>query len=176
MYTANEDIDEEIDEEYLLFKIREFDKNRKKLKKFVKRNIKEKRAEETLVLYENPPLWLANFAEKQVINKNAAELRIKDVLDKHHIIFEYQKPIGRFIPDFYLPKYKIVLEVDGLYHTMRRGKDRARDRWFKKHGMRTVRLPTQDVAIVEKLSKQVFLTCLVKRSSPGRLFAVPRVL
>ncbi|MDQ6984743.1 MAG: DUF559 domain-containing protein [Candidatus Dojkabacteria bacterium] len=50
-----------------------------------------------------------------------------------------QKVIGRYIVDFYIAKYKLVIEVDGEVHLSRREYDVERTRVLNGMGYRVVR-------------------------------------
>ena len=55
--------------------------------------------------------------------------------------FYRQKPIGNYIVDFYCPKYKIVIELDGSQHFTEEGfeYDLERDTYLKFMGLRVLR-------------------------------------
>ena len=55
--------------------------------------------------------------------------------------FRRQAPIGGYIADFWCPKLKLVVEVDGSCHRKRRERDRARDKQLSRAGVQTVRIP-----------------------------------
>lgn len=61
-----------------------------------------------------------DFRKRLIDNITSEEKYLKDKLNKNGIKNEFQKIIyhetGFFIVDFYLPKYKIAIEVDGQYH------------------------------------------------------------
>jgi very-short-patch-repair endonuclease len=57
-----------------------------------------------------------------------------------------QVPIGRFVVDFLVPEARVVLEVDGPYHSQRRAADARRDAWLGRAGYRVLRL---EAALVE---------------------------
>ena len=61
--------------------------------------------------------------------------------------FYRQKPVGNYITDFFCPKAKLVVEVDGGQHYEIRGemKDKARDEYFKGLGLKVLRFPNTDV-------------------------------
>ena len=63
------------------------------------------------------------------------------------IQFYRQKPIGEHIVDFFAPRAKLVVAVDGSQHL--RGdhalKDRSRDRYLVSHGLQVVRLNSREV-------------------------------
>jgi very-short-patch-repair endonuclease len=50
-----------------------------------------------------------------------------------------------YILDFYYPKLRRCIEVDGGYHSKRRGRDRRRDMRLAVHGIRTLRLTNRQV-------------------------------
>jgi len=55
--------------------------------------------------------------------------------------FYRQKPIGNYIVDFYCPKYKIVIELDGSQHFTKEGMeyDLERDTYLKFMGLKVLR-------------------------------------
>ena len=48
--------------------------------------------------------------------------------------------LERYIVDFYAPSLRLVVEVDGGYHRLRRSADARRDRELRKAGYTVVRL------------------------------------
>jgi very-short-patch-repair endonuclease len=58
-----------------------------------------------------------------------------------------QRPIDNFIVDFYCPKMKLVIEIDGAGHFKDEGKalDRERAEILKAYGLRVVRFSDHDV-------------------------------
>jgi very-short-patch-repair endonuclease len=54
--------------------------------------------------------------------------------------FKRQVVIGRFIVDFCAPAARVVVEVDGGYHSQRRKADARRDRALARLGYHVVRL------------------------------------
>lgn len=57
---------------------------------------------------------------------------------------ELQYPVGPYDADFYFPRYKTAVEVDGRdFHDLLR--DRRRDRYFADAGIRTIRVPARCV-------------------------------
>ncbi len=59
----------------------------------------------------------------------------------HGVQFYRQKPLGPYIVDFYGPKVKLVIELDGGQHfeESHRVRDTARDEWLRREGMRVLR-------------------------------------
>ena len=61
--------------------------------------------------------------------------------------FYRQKIIGKYIVDFYCPRAKLVIELDGAQHYSEIGqsKDRARDDVLGKMGLKVLRFSDRDV-------------------------------
>jgi very-short-patch-repair endonuclease len=61
--------------------------------------------------------------------------------------FYRQKPIGNFIVDFYAPKAKLVIEIDGSQHleTCHAEKDRRRDEYLFSLGLKVLRFNSRQV-------------------------------
>ena len=82
----------------------------------------------------------------------------------HGLQFCRQKPIGNFIVDFYCPKARLVIEVDGGQHYQEKGmaRDAARDGYLSGLGLEVIRFSNRDVlynldgvvaVIVERLER-----------------------
>ena len=77
-----------------------------------------------------------------------SEARLFDALrgGQLGVTFRRQVPVlGRFIVDLLAPEVRLVVEVDGLYHTRRQAADARRDRALVRAGYRVLRL---DAALV----------------------------
>jgi len=61
--------------------------------------------------------------------------------------FYRQKIIGKYIVDFYCPKAKLVIELDGGQHYSDRGqaKDMARDNVLREMGIKVLRFSDREV-------------------------------
>lgn len=89
---------------------------------------------------------------RQLINRaTKEELIFKNWLEKNNIKFMFQKgfllPFHRIV-DFYIPKKKIIIEIDGGYHKnpAENMKDRWKDkRFFEDRGMKTFRIKNEEV-------------------------------
>jgi len=73
-----------------------------------------------------------------------SKLRGKQIKDAQ---FYRQRPIGFYIVDFYCPKYKIVIELDGSQHFTDDAKeyDANRDEFLKMAGLKVLRYKNLDV-------------------------------
>ena len=58
-----------------------------------------------------------------------------------------QKPIGRFVVDFYCPKAKLIIELDGGQHYSEavQAKDESRDRYMVGGGLKVLRFSDKEV-------------------------------
>ena len=79
-----------------------------------------------------------------------AERRLWAVLRRRQLAgfrFRRQVPIGPFTVDFFCPKARLVIEVDGGHHSeeTNRLKDQQRTRWLEAHGCRVIRVWNRDV-------------------------------
>ena len=61
--------------------------------------------------------------------------------------FRKQHPVGPYILDFYCEALKLAVEVDGEIHALEDNpeKDRIRDEWLTRQGIRTLRIAARDV-------------------------------
>ena len=73
-----------------------------------------------------------------------SRLRGKQFLD---VQFYRQKPIGDYIVDFYAPRAKIVVEVDGAQHleATETAKDKRRDEFLGRSGLKVLRFNSREV-------------------------------
>lgn len=61
--------------------------------------------------------------------------------------FYRQKPIGRYIVDFFCPKRNLIIEIDGGQHYESFGKiaDKIRDEYFKNRGFKVLRFTNREI-------------------------------
>ena len=73
-----------------------------------------------------------------------SRLRGKQILA---VQFYRQKPIGEYIVDFYAPKAKLVVEIDGSQHleAMQMNHDRQRTVFLESQGLRVLRFDNRQV-------------------------------
>jgi len=79
--------------------------------------------------------------------------------------FYRQKNIGNYIVDFYCPKAKLILEIDGGQHYENDGikKDLERDQYFQRLGFTVLRFSDIDVlkninGVVERIQEHLKLS------------------
>ena len=76
--------------------------------------------------------------------------------DKCKYRFLRQKPINRFILDFYCPKLLLAIEIDGDSHRKKKYTDSERDNFLNKLNIITLRYSTHDVLInLTKITKDL---------------------
>jgi very-short-patch-repair endonuclease len=76
---------------------------------------------------------------------------------KMGVKFVRQKPIDRFILDFYCSELCLAIEIDGGSHEVKEVRDILRDKYLKSYGITTIRIKNEDVVNdldkVEKIIK-----------------------
>ena len=83
-------------------------------------------------------------------------------LRKYPVKIYKQKILDRFIVDFYCPKARIVIELDGWQHYEESGKDKdlVRDERLKELGLRVLRFSTREIdrefaAVCELIDREI---------------------
>ncbi len=76
-----------------------------------------------------------------------AEKRLWSYLRVFPLHVYRQRPIDHFIADFYCPKLKLVIEVDGPYHLepKTQARDRARTEVLEGYGLQVIRFNNEEV-------------------------------
>ena len=69
--------------------------------------------------------------------------KVIELLDHNHVNYEKEKRIGKYSIDFYIPKHKLCIEIDGTYHLFpsRMVKDSEKNRYLLKNGYSVLRIP-----------------------------------
>ncbi len=95
--------------------------------------------------------YLNELKELSRINRNnptLSELKIwNTILKKDKIGFRFlrQKPINRFILDFYCSKLNLAIEIDGSSHNKKKGYDESRDKFLRQIGIETIRFTNKEI-------------------------------
>lgn len=89
------------------------------------------------------------FVKEQRAKPTKAEMIVAQYLIKEGIYFIFQKgfikPFHRIV-DFYLPKRKIIIEVDGKIHDFLVEKDLEKDvRWATERDMQGIRIKNEQI-------------------------------
>lgn len=93
--------------------------------------------------------WVNETSIKLLIGRNKAEFLAGQILKQY--VSEVHEQVffriaGRsYFLDYYLPQYKIAIEIDGSYHKIRKIEDRERDINFRNIGVRTIRIKSMEV-------------------------------
>jgi len=100
--------------------------------------------------------------------KNPTEAEKKmwhDYLSKDKTGFRFlrQKPIHRFIIDFYCVKLSLAIEIDGNSHDKRKETDEERDKFLEQIGIRTIRFSNDQVLNNPDYIDSVLVPLLLKR-------------
>ncbi len=88
---------------------------------------------------------LRSLAKYNRNNPTPAEKLFWLKLKKYKYTFLRQKPIYRFIVDFYCSKLLLVIEIDGGYHDKQKGFDDGREELLYKIGIKTIRFSNDEV-------------------------------
>ena len=93
-----------------------------------------------------------------------SKIRRKQIID---LQFYRQKNIGHYIVDFYCPKGKLIVEVDGGQHYKTEGmkKDQKRDRYLQCLGLTILRFSDIDVlknidGVIERIHEHIKFSLL----------------
>jgi len=103
----------------------------------------------------NPLRWNVNYLKElrqlsriNRINYTEAEKKIwEEILKQRKIGYKFlrQKPINRFILDFYCSELNLAVEIDGRSHDKKKGYDESRDNFLYQIGIRTIRFTNEEV-------------------------------
>lgn len=88
----------------------------------------------------NPDLKMKARANRKNMNLPEAELWYK-VLNKRRMLnyrFIRQRPINKYIVDFYCAKLKLIIEVDGESHNDQIEYDKKRERRLQNKGLKVI--------------------------------------
>jgi len=61
------------------------------------------------------------------------------------VTFRRQHAVGNYIPDFYSPKAKLVIELDGSQHLKQEKYDDERTKYLESQGYKVIRFWNNDV-------------------------------
>jgi very-short-patch-repair endonuclease len=99
--------------------------------------------------------YINKWREKQIRNPTPYEMLFAAKLICHKIDFIREYPIlterSFFTADFYLPKYKLLIEIDGLIHETEQQivKDTVKDIVYKSFGYNVLRIKNNEVELFE---------------------------
>ena len=90
---------------------------------------------------------LAERARSMRFNPTASEARLFEAIRGRRLgaAFRRQVPVGSHIVDFLAPSARLVIEVDGGYHTERTVADTLRDDALRRRGYTVLRLDAHTI-------------------------------
>jgi len=99
-----------------------------------------------------------------------SQLRRKQILG---IQFYRQKALGNYIADFYAPKVKLVIEIDGSQHleTTQAEHDQQRTAYLERQGLRVLRFTTFEVLQeIEAVTETIYRAVQETINPPNPLY------
>ena len=99
---------------------------------------------------------LKEYARKLRNNSTYTEVQLCNYLKKKQLRgydFDRQKPIDKYIVDFYCKDLMLAIEIDGESHYGNTDKDRKKDRRLNELGVTVLRV--DDLDVVYKLDKVI---------------------
>lgn len=111
---------------------------------------------------------LLTLSRKNRKNSTMAEQKMwKELLMKRKTGYKFlrQKPINRFILDFYCSELNLAIEIDGSSHNKKKNYDEERDGFLERIGIKTIRFKNEEIVnhldqVKDQLKK--IITLLVK--------------
>lgn len=92
------------------------------------------------------------YAKKLKENPTKSEIVAKKLIKKANIPFMEQIPFKYYILDFIITNRLLIVEIDGGYHKNRREKDKQRDIFCNKMGLKVLRIKNENVnSIIRKI-------------------------
>ncbi|MCW9706155.1 endonuclease domain-containing protein [Fodinibius salsisoli] len=91
---------------------------------------------------------LVEKARKLRKNSTPAEKRLWKYLRRkqvHQFDFDRQKPVDRYIIDFYCKELRLAIEIDGKYHNHQYEYDQARQKRLETFGIHFLRFSEKEV-------------------------------
>lgn len=92
---------------------------------------------------------LRSFARANRKNMTLSEQILWNVIRKKNfgVRFLRQHVIGDYIVDFICIEEKLIIEVDGGYHSepKQQNEDQQREEWLKAHGFRVIRFKNEEI-------------------------------
>jgi len=74
--------------------------------------------------------------------------------------FSRQKPINRFIVDFYCSKLNLAIEIDGGSHIKKKENDILRDKFLSQIGIQTIRFNNEEILFdISKVRQKILEIC-----------------
>ncbi len=102
---------------------------------------------------------LKELARELRNNSTTSEIKLWKMLKGHQLFgydFHRQRPIGKYIVDFYCSELMLAIEVDGLSHRGREKYDKCRQEELEKLGVSFLRFDDDEVFYnIEKVLNEI---------------------
>ncbi len=92
------------------------------------------------------------YRDKLIKNTTKYEKIFKYIIDTMSVVYNFQHIVfvnarKFYIVDFHLPKYKLIIEIDGVHHYSKDGrtKDKERTVHLKKLGYKVIRFKNEEM-------------------------------
>jgi len=109
------------------------------------------------VNYQKDLSYMAKINRKK---PTKAERKIwEEVLRKNQTGFRFlrQKPINRFILDFYCSELDLAIEIDGSSHRLKISTDKLRDKFLSQIGIKTIRFTNDEIENnIDDVKRKIF--------------------
>ncbi|MEW5786745.1 MAG: DUF559 domain-containing protein [Pseudomonadota bacterium] len=114
---------------------------------------------------------LRTYARQLRTHQTDAETRLWDALRRDQLgtRFYRQRPLGPYILDFYAPKARLVVELDGSQHrfdAQQQAKDAKRDEWLQSQGIQVLRFDDRQVLLETKAVIEVIFSAVQRSGIP----------
>lgn len=110
--------------------------------------------------YRDSLTWAARKNRKT--ETEAEEKLWNEVLRRKQTGYKFvrQKPIDRFVVDFYCSELMLAIEVDGNSHDKKLERDKSRDNFLKSCGIKTIRFRNEEIlSDIEKVKNRLSSIC-----------------
>ncbi|MBQ5972237.1 MAG: DUF559 domain-containing protein [Prevotella sp.] len=110
---------------------------------------------------------LKEFASEHRKNPTQTESIMWDILKEKRLgaSFRRQHIIGQYIADFVCLSHKLVIEIDGNYHSLpeQQISDETRTKWLNEHGLKVLRFKNEEIIgnteeVINKIKKELWQT------------------
>ncbi|WP_026495806.1 endonuclease domain-containing protein [Butyrivibrio sp. WCD3002] len=112
------------------------------------------------------------MTDKKELTQYSQKLRKEMTKEERHLWYDFlkgldisirrQKVVGNYILDFYYPKKKVAIELDGSQHFEKEGRDKdiIRDNFLKERGITVLRYSNYDInmnfeAVCEDIARKL---------------------
>ena len=83
--------------------------------------------------------------------------------------FTRQKPLDRFILDFYCSELLLIIEIDGGYHNKKQNNDKERDKYLSCLNIETIRFKNEEILNnLEKVKSEIINNIQKRKASLSR--------